>query len=74
MAASFSGRDAGLDVFGDESAAKLVAIVAFIAGQRSGAVRQRRINKLGADVIAGLPCRQAHDQRAPHAIDNSVKL
>lgn len=74
MAPSLARGNAGLNAFGDKSAAKLIAIVALVADQGFRALRQRRINKLGADVIACLPCCQAHDQRAPHTIDNSVKL
>ncbi len=74
VAPTGSGWDARLDAFSVQSLAKFIAVLAFIADQRFCPFWQRRIDQLGADMIAGLPCRQTHDQGAAFAINNGVKL
>lgn len=70
----FPGRDAGLNVFGAQGAAELIAVITFVADQRFCAFRQRRIDQFGPDVITGLPSRQAQDQRPAPVIGDSMQL
>jgi len=73
-ASAFTRRNTGLNAFGGESAAKLIAIVALVADQRFCAIGQRRVNQFCADMVACLSRCQAHDKRTPHIIDNGMQF
>jgi hypothetical protein len=73
-AAALTWRDAGLDALGVQGLTKFIAVIAFVADQRLCTFRQCRINQFGADVVAGLPCGQSHDQGTALSINKCMQL
>ena len=69
-----SRRDTRRDPFRSESRAIFIAVIAFVADEDFGVLRQSRVEYLGADMVAGLTFRQAHHDGTPPAIDNGMQL
>ena len=66
--------DAGCNPLGFESRAIVVAVIAFVADEDFGVLRQSRVEYLRPNMIAGLAVRQAHHDRAALAVDDSMQL